>query len=115
MTKYLIAFLFLLGCMNGTKVMSADSFSEVSVGMSVDQLTKELGEPYAIKTINSTDQEYEYIEKISANNRVIEERHYFFLIKNGQVYSKRMKSFQRPVYQGNAYELQTTFNGEEEK
>ncbi len=48
------------------------------------------GEPYAIHHKEDGSVEYEYIERFKVGGRDTEERHYFLLIKNGKVASKRV-------------------------
>jgi hypothetical protein len=104
-------FLLLIGCMSGHKIMTMDSFSDVPIGATEQQLIKNMGSPYAIYKLDNGDLNYEYIERISANDRVIEERHYFFLIRNGKVESKSTDTRTRaPLQQRNSFELQTSQN-----
>jgi len=104
--KALIFFcLFLASC--GHRVMTNDCFYSVSTGTSKDELVKLAGKPYSIHR-KCDCLEYEYIEKITNGNRVIQENHYFFVIKNDRVISRRVENVNPPPYRINSYDLQTT-------
>lgn len=98
--------------MSGT-VVTMEAFYEVPIGTSPLEVVAYLGEPYAIHKRADGTLEYEYIERIKIGARDAEERHYFILIKDGQVVSKRVKqSGPIPYYLQNfdSYEMQTTQN-----
>lgn len=98
--------------MSGT-VATMEAFYEVPIGTSPLEVVAYLGEPYAIHKREDGTLEYEYIERIKIGARDAEERHYFILIKDGQVISKRVKqSGPIPYYFQNfdSYEMQTTQN-----
>jgi hypothetical protein len=101
--------LFLLAsCALGGKAVTMDAFYEVDVSATVAQVVATLGEPYAIHRKEDGAVEYEYIERIKIGGRDAEERHYFILIKNGIVISKRMKQGSPLPYGFDSYEMQTT-------
>ena len=52
--------------------------------------------------------EYEYIGRMKAGDRTLEEKHYFLLIKDGKVVSKRVEQYSPPPYIFDSYEMQTT-------
>ena len=111
---YSIISIFLLGCASGNKVATSDHFHEVSVGMSVKELKAKMGKPYSVKNLGDGYVEYKYIERLMAANRVLEERYYLFIVKNGRVTSKKQVDMNRPVYERNSYEMQTSSNEDEE-
>jgi hypothetical protein len=111
MKKYLIGCLFMLAaCTAGHRIMTTDIFSEMDVGMSEKELKQKAGDPYSVKTLASGDKEYEYIERVIVDDRAVESRHYFFIIKNGFVFSKKMVEGDKykPLLDRNAYDLQTS-------
>jgi len=109
----LLTLVLFVGCMAGHKVMTSESFSEIMVGISESELEKQAGSPYKVTKIDKNEKVYEYIERVEAGGRVVEEKHYLFTIKNGQVTSKKMK-FENLMDDRDAFELQTSFNNESE-
>jgi hypothetical protein len=108
MKKIFVLLLFcLIGCTGG-KNISYDSFNDVSVGASVDELIAVYGEPYAINPLKNGEEEYEYIERIIVANRTLEVRHYFFIVKDNKVAYKRFGE-DAPKDKRNSYDLQTTY------
>ncbi len=97
---------FLLGSC-GHRVMTSDSFYAISTGTSKEELVKAAGKPYSIHR-KCDCLEYEYIERITNGNRTIQENHYFFIIKNDRVISRRVEYVNPPPYSINSYDLQTT-------
>lgn len=100
----------MLACSSGAHVMTIDSFHEVAVGDTPQELLEISGKPYAIHKKADGSEEYEYIERIKAGGRNLEERHYYFLVKEGKVVSKRVEQRSPPPYNFDSYEMQTTFN-----
>lgn len=88
--------------------MMSNSFYEVPVGATVQEVETSVGKPYAIHKLENGCMEYEYIERIKAAGRTLEERHYFLLIKDGKVVSKRVLQSSPPPYLFDSYEMQTT-------
>ena len=113
MRKYLfLGFLFLtFSCAQGHKVVSEERFYEADLGMSEKELKGKLGKPYAVKKMKNGEKEFKYIERVYSNNRHIETRIYFFVLKDGRVISKRIEKDDKykPLLERNAYDLQTSF------
>lgn len=107
--------ILVFSCASGGKVMTAESFSEVSIGMSSDEMQKKFGKPYSIKDLGEGEVEYTYIEKIHMGSRVLQERHYLIILKNGRVTSTKTRDYSRPAWQRNSYEMQTSYNKEEKE
>ena len=110
-----ICALFLIGCGLSGNVVTMDSFSNVDLCTTVDQVKACLGDPYAINEIGDGCLEYEYIERIPIGARNLEERHYYIVIKDVYVVSKRIKqSSITPLgplpLNFDSYEMQTTLN-----
>lgn len=102
--------LLLIAC--GHRVMTLSSYQEVPMGTSDVKLREMVGDPYATHQLKDGKVEYEYIERISMGSNTVEERHYFFVLKNGQVINKYMKSASPPPYNENSYDMQTTTNND---
>jgi outer membrane protein assembly factor BamE (lipoprotein component of BamABCDE complex) len=103
----LIILTFLISCSSGSKAISMDDYSYVTIGMSKDELIQKMGKPYSIKNLSYNQVEYIYIEKINANQRVLLERKYLFILENDQVTSKKVIDINRPSWERNSYEMQT--------
>ena len=69
--------------------------------MTVDNSIKKLEDGYL---------EYKYIERQRSADRVLVERHYLFVIKDNKVTSKKHIDMNRPSYERNSYEMQTSSN-----
>jgi len=108
-----LSLLSLWGCASGGKVMTAQTFSDVSVGMTDKEVKDKFGRPFAVKHLENGEVEYRYIEKVHYGPRVIEERHYLIILKNGKVISTKAEDFTRPIYERNSYEMQTSYNEED--
>lgn len=117
MKYFFAAFVILLttfACASGGKVMTPEQFSEVSVGMTGDEVSKKFGSPYSIKNLGHGDFEYIYIEKVTiGEGRVLQEKHYLILFRNGRVTSTKTEILNQPAYQRNSYDMQTSYNEEE--
>jgi len=100
--------IFLASCFGGGKNICMDSFKDVEVGASVDELIAVYGKPYAIKALENGEEEYEYIERMILGNRTWEYRHYFFIVKDNRVAFKRYGE-DVPRDKRNSYDMQTTY------
>jgi hypothetical protein len=89
-------------------VATQTSFYQVDVGATVAELEETMGAPYAKHKTSNGDVEYEYIERLKEGNRNLEVRHYFFLIKDGRVVSKRTRTSNPSPYEFDSYQMQTT-------
>ena len=108
---FFMSFIFTWGCASGGKIMTAKDFSEVSIGMTEDELQKKFGKPYSINKIDNEEVEYIYNEKETIGRaRVLQEKHYLIILKNGRVSSTNVRIFNRPIYERNSYEMQTSLN-----
>jgi hypothetical protein len=101
-------FLFLLAACAGGSVMTMNSFSDIPIGSSSAEVVITHGEPYSIHKKDDGTIEYEYLERITAGGRNMEERHYILVIKEGKVVSKRIQQGSPPPYRFDSYEMQTT-------
>jgi hypothetical protein len=107
--KGVFIFLFALtACTSGGAIMTMNAFYDIPIGTSQSEVVASAGEPYAIHKKEDGSFEYEYIERFKVGGRDTEERHYYLLIKNGKVVSKRAAQFSPPPYIFDSYEMQTT-------
>ncbi|NGX55859.1 MAG: hypothetical protein K1060chlam5_00090 [Candidatus Anoxychlamydiales bacterium] len=108
--RFLLMFIiygFFISCSSGSKATSMDDFSMITIGMSKDELIQQMGKPFSIKKLGDNQEEYIYIERITANKRTIIERKYLFILQNDQVTSKKIIDLNRPSWERNSYEMQT--------
>jgi len=104
-----LIFLLHASCAVGHHVMTMDSYTQVPIGLPVNELKKTAGKPYSIRHMDEGKDKYEYIERIFMGDKVIEERHYYFIIKDGRVVSKQIQEEKPPPFQvPNSYEMQTS-------
>ncbi len=99
MRYILLALLFLVGCSTNTKIMTRSEYAAVEVGMTTEELQKEFGKPYQVISKGEGTETYEYIEKITAGNEVIEQRRYYIVIEDGKVIGKYMKLSNPPPFE----------------
>jgi hypothetical protein len=90
--------LLLCACFSHTAMMTRGSYQDIQVGSSIAEVQTKVGEPYAIRKQTDGSDEYEYIERIPLGTEVVEENHYYLLVKNGQVMAKRMNQETPPAY-----------------
>lgn len=91
--------------------MSMHSFHEIPVGASQEEVIAAVGKPYAVHQLPNGEVEYEYIESLKIGAQDVNERHYFLLLKDGRVVSKRIKQEAPAGYTIDSYDMQTTQTG----
>jgi len=78
--------------------------------MTKSELRKIAGKPVLIRDLKSGAKQYEYVERITENGRIMQARKYLFIIKDGKVTSKKMVFEDPPLFdKRDSYELQTSF------
>lgn len=97
-----------IACSSGGSMVTMQSFYEIPIGASTSEVITTAGEPYAIHRKEDGSVEYEYIERFKVGERYTEERHFFLLIKDGKVISKRTKQMSPTPYTFDSYDMQTT-------
>lgn len=88
--------------------MSICTFYDVPIGASYEELMATAGDPISIRRCSDGSIEYEYIERFKVGARILNERHYYVLVMDGQVVSKRVKQTAPLPYGYDSYEMQTT-------
>ncbi len=106
--RHFIPFILLTSCAVGGKAMTMDAFYGIDLSSTAPQVVEILGKPYAIHNKGDGCIEYEYIERIKIGGRDAEERHYYILMRDGVVISKRVKQTSPLPYGFDSYEMQTT-------
>jgi len=97
--KKILAFLsvMLLAACSSGKPMTASLYSDVSIGMSVDQLTQMCGDPMEIKH-HANEDEYIYVERMTLGQCRMAENYYSFFIQNGSIIRKSIKTQKPPAF-----------------
>lgn len=78
--------------------MTRCDFDSVLLGTPIEQVLAEAGEPYSIRECGEGGCEYEYIERMSQDNILVYENHYYLRVVDGMVVSKRLKQETEPAY-----------------
>lgn len=116
--RRLIPLGLLAACAMGGRMVTMDAFYEVDLNTSTTQVVALLGKPYSTRNLEDGSVEYEYIERIKIGARDAEERHYFIVMKEGRVVSKRVtQSSPLPYFLDwdDSYDMQTTRNSAEKE
>lgn len=90
--------------------MSMNTFYDVPIGATQEEVISSIGKPVATHRKEDGSIEYEYVERFKAGGRNINERHYYILMKDGKVISKRVQQSSPLPYGFDSYEMQTTQN-----
>lgn len=107
-TRAFFAFL-LTGCASTSSYMTMHKFEELPIGTPLPKVLSSAGKPTTMRRTEEGLLEYEYVERISNANRLIEERHYYIVLnKKGKIVSKRLVRINEPPYLENSYEMQTS-------
>lgn len=88
--------------------MAPTAFYDVPVGATREEVVASCGEPFAVHRKSDGTTEYEYIEKLNIGARNVSERHFFIIMKDGKVVSKRVQTEQARPYGFDSYDMQTT-------
>lgn len=88
--------LFLCSC--SSNMMTKENFDDISLGTSIKEVEEQAGKPYAVHDKPGGKAEYEYIERIDMGNHLLFENHYFLMVSEGQVVSKRVTTETPPDY-----------------
>lgn len=99
---------FLCACASGGPVLSSCAFYDVPVGATQEELIEQAGDPIAIRQFPDGSIEYEYLERFKVGARILNERHYYILVRDGKVVSKRMQQISPTPFGYDSYEMQTT-------
>jgi hypothetical protein len=104
-------FILIFSCLSSSEVMTMTAFYDVPLGTKKADLIKEWGKPYSVcKRSSQNTEELEYIEKITMGQRMVSERHYYFLLRNDAVVSKRMEEKEPFILDRNAIDIQSSMN-----
>jgi hypothetical protein len=93
-----ILLLMLSSCFSRPGLMTEKDFAAVQIGMPYSTIEKDIGQAYTARVIDQHTVEYEYIERVQAGNALVAENHYYILVKDGKVVSKRFSQETAPAY-----------------
>ncbi len=107
---YALSFLlFALAACSASANMNLNTFNDFEVDQTTtSQVVAEAGQPYSIKNKGDGVVEYEYIERIKAGGRDLEDRHYYITFKDGKVVHKKVVYGSPAPYLYDSYEMQTS-------
>lgn len=108
-TAILLCLVF-AACSSGGSAILSDSFYDLPVGSSQEQVIAAIGKPTSVHQKEDGTVEYEYIERFKVGGRNLNERRYYILMKDGKVVSKWVKQTSPLPYGFDSYEMQTTHN-----
>ncbi|MDE3045748.1 MAG: outer membrane protein assembly factor BamE [Verrucomicrobiota bacterium] len=109
----LLALLAAAACSSGGSTMTLNSFSDIPLGATKDEVVASVGKPDLVKKHSDGSIEYEYVERVKIGARDVEERRYLIKLKDGKVVSKKIKGKSEDIpyptpYVFDSYEMQTT-------
>lgn len=102
--------LWISACSSGGALMTMNSFQDISIGATSSEVVAFAGEPSRIHKKKNGVVEYEYVERIKAGGRDLQERRYIIVLKDGKVVSKYVKGSSPSPYLFDSYDMQTTQN-----
>ena len=102
--------LCMAACASGGAIMTMNAFYDIPMGASESEVLATAGKPYSISKKDDGVVEYEYIERVKAGARDLEERRYVLVLKDGKVVSKHVKGSTPSPFLFDSYEMQTTQN-----
>jgi hypothetical protein len=106
----IISLLTLAACASGPSVVSMDSFYDIPVGASKEEVIAKAGDPSSITKKEDGTEEYHYVERLTAGARLLQERRYTIVLKDGVVVSKKIEQASPNPMTFDSYEMQTTEN-----
>ena len=112
MRKILFSLLLLTSCGSGQRVTTMESFYEIPIGASKNEVIAQAGEPMTSRRLEDGDEEFVYVERLTASNRVLQERRYILILRDGKVFSRRVEYVAPPSTSTtfDSYQMQTTQN-----
>lgn len=94
-----LAYMVLLtGCTSSYFAMTDRSFCGIDMGVSIESVQCQVGDPYAICIREDGAEEHQYIERIDLGGGLVMEKQYFLVVKNNKVISKRLVRRVSPAY-----------------
>ena len=98
MKKWILTLLIFAGCTTRGTMMNRDSFADINIGESIEEVVAQYGEPYSIRSRGGDCDIYEYIERVLMGSEVIQQRRYYIVVTKGKVVGKYVKFYNPPAY-----------------
>ena len=73
-------------------------FNRLKMGMPASKIVRLYGEPYSVRDLGGGRLKYQYIERVSMNQELVYENHYFLTIINGQLVDKYFREETRQPF-----------------
>lgn len=94
----IISLTLLLACYSNRALMTSDEFASIPIGATTQEVQKDFGKPYAIRSRGGNTDEWEYIERIDVGSEAILQNHYYLIITNGRVVGKHTEATRPPPF-----------------
>ena len=104
---FLPLLLTLVACSMGAH-MNLNAYNDIAIGETSSAVVAAVGQPYSITRKDDDTVEYEYIERIKAGGRDLEDRRYIITIRDGVVAHKQVRYSSPAPYLYDSYEMQTS-------
>ena len=78
--------------------MNRLEFNDIQIGMPISRVISAYGEPYAVYDVGDGTVKFEFVERISMNNELVYENHYYLTVTNDRVVGKCFKEENRPPF-----------------
>jgi len=107
-----ISLLTFAACASGHNMLTMDSFYDIPVGATKEEVITMAGHPYSSSKKDDGVEEFVFIERMKVGERTVQERRYIIILKDGVVISKHLEQSSPPATGFDSYEMQTTRNSE---
>jgi hypothetical protein len=100
--KRALCFLVLVFCFVGCHrqpLMTKQGFASIEPGISIQEVEKQYGKPYAIHSRDGNSDIYEYIERIVMGPETVMQCRYYLIVSNGTVVGKYSKYSTPPAFE----------------
>ena len=99
-------------CASGHSMLTMDSFYDISVGSTREEVISKIGDPWSITKKEDGCEEFVFIERMKVGARIMEERRYIITLRDGVVVSKHLERTSPPASTFDSFDMQTTRNSE---
>lgn len=93
-----MAMMMMVGCQK-QPIMNRQDFAQIQPGMSIDEVEKKYGKPYAIHSRDANSDIYEYIERVLMGPETVMQWRYYLVVSNGKVVGKYSKYSTPPAFE----------------
>lgn len=100
----------LVSCASGPRVLTMNAFYDIPVGATQDEVIGQAGKPTSKEKKTDGTEEWRYVERMNAGSRMLQERCYILVMKDGRVDGKKVEQRSPAPTTFDSYEMQTTQN-----